>query len=344
MREYLSLLSNNKEIKSPRRDNYIDFLRGFGLLLLVVAHTWAPLTLTTIRTFDVPLMVMISAMCYKPVKRDFVSIKKYLWKRFLRIYVPVFIFVNLFFVVIMAVETYIGKNIFSVYQYIGSLFLLNTPSIGYVWIMRVFLMMALVLPFIEPLFKKLQLSGLIISLFTIICLQEAVINGLDIVPAGVVKFMLSEIIPYLIGYTIFTAIGLKINQLTASQRIILIVTGVLACSIYIWCTGNYFPQEDKYPPHGLYLLWGWSGSCILVVCKSIIGRVASWSIWDYLSRNSMWLYLWHIIPVYFMLPISLRPEVWIVRYIIALGGAVILNFLYHLCIVRFPKGILKYIS
>lgn len=315
-----------------------------GLLLLVVAHTWAPITLATLRTFDVPLMVMISAMCYKPVKKDLKSVKRYLWKRFLRIYIPVFTFVNIFFIAILAREAYIDKNVFSVYQYIGSLFLLNAPSIGYVWIMRVFLMMALILPFIEPLIKKLNIGFLIFTLFIIVFLQEGVIIGFDYIPDGIIKFILSEIIPYIIGYSLFTAIGLRINDLTYSKKIILTVIGLIACFIYIWLTGNYFPQKDKYPPHGLYLLWGWSGSCILVICKSIIGRVASWSIWGYLSRNSMWLYLWHIVPVYFMLPTSLRPEIWIVRYIVALGGALMLNFIYQLCIARFPKGIHKYIS
>lgn len=49
------------------RDHYIDFLRAFGLVLLVVAHTQPPYWLATIRTFDVPLMVFISSLCYKPL-------------------------------------------------------------------------------------------------------------------------------------------------------------------------------------------------------------------------------------------------------------------------------------
>lgn len=51
-----------------KRDTFIDFLRSFGLLLLVVAHTWPPTWLAVIRTFDVPLMVFISAICYKPLR------------------------------------------------------------------------------------------------------------------------------------------------------------------------------------------------------------------------------------------------------------------------------------
>ena len=56
------------------RNPYIDFLRGFGLLLLVVAHTYSPEWLFQIRTFDVPLMVFVSGMCYKPLRGGVFSI------------------------------------------------------------------------------------------------------------------------------------------------------------------------------------------------------------------------------------------------------------------------------
>ena len=332
------------KMKNVGRDTYIDFLRGIGLLLLVVAHTWAPITLTTIRTFDVPLMVIVSAMCYKPIKRDFQSIKSYLWKRFLRIYIPVFIFVNLFFTAILCVEAYVGKNVFSVYQYIGSLFLLNAPSIGYVWIMRVFLMMALVLPFLEPLFRELKLIGLIISIYLVIILQEGVIVVFADIPDGIVKFILSETIPYIIGYSVFTAIGLRIKDFSYRQKIIFTVAGGMGCIMYFYITGNLNPQIDKYPPHGLYLLWGWCGSAILILSQPLINIISGWRIWSYLSRNSMWIYLWHIVPVYLITPLSIRPDIWLVRYILVLSVAVLLNYIYHLSIAHFPKDITKYIG
>lgn len=330
--------------KNSDRDDYIDFLRGMGLLLLVVAHTWAPITLSTLRTFDVPLMVMISAMCYKPVKKDLKSVKRYLWKRFLRIYIPVFTFVNIFFIAILAREAYIDKNVFSVYQYIGSLFLLNAPSIGYVWIMRVFLMMALILPFIEPLIKKLNIGFLIFTLFIIVFLQEGVIIGFDYIPDGIGKFVLSETVPYIVGYSLFTAIGVRINSLSYSGKVILTLVGTIGCIIYVCLTDNYNPQMDKYPPHGLYLLWGWCGSCICIISKPLLSHVSKWKFWGYLSRYSMWIYLWHIVPVYIITPLSHRPQLWITRYILVLCVALGLNWLYHLCISSFPKNIHKYIS
>lgn len=56
--------------QSPARDSYIDFLRAFGLLLLVVAYTCAPQWLFNLRAFDVdvPLMIFISAICYNSLR------------------------------------------------------------------------------------------------------------------------------------------------------------------------------------------------------------------------------------------------------------------------------------
>ncbi len=46
----------NNTIKISR-DSYIDFLRAFGLLLLIVAHTSAPSVIAAIRIVDVTLIV-----------------------------------------------------------------------------------------------------------------------------------------------------------------------------------------------------------------------------------------------------------------------------------------------
>lgn len=47
-----------------RRDSSVDYLRVVGLLLIILAHVHAPKIVHQIRTFDVPLMVFTSGMCY----------------------------------------------------------------------------------------------------------------------------------------------------------------------------------------------------------------------------------------------------------------------------------------
>ncbi len=50
------------------RNLYIDFMRALGLILLIGVHVNAPDWYVAVRSFDVPLMVFISAMCYKPLR------------------------------------------------------------------------------------------------------------------------------------------------------------------------------------------------------------------------------------------------------------------------------------
>ena len=56
------------------RDDYIDFLRALGLLLLIGVHVNAPEWYKPLRSFDVPLMVFISSLCYKPLRGGVFSV------------------------------------------------------------------------------------------------------------------------------------------------------------------------------------------------------------------------------------------------------------------------------
>lgn len=47
------------------RNTYIDFLRFIGLTLIILAHVKAPVWITELRCFDVPLMVFVSGISFK---------------------------------------------------------------------------------------------------------------------------------------------------------------------------------------------------------------------------------------------------------------------------------------
>lgn len=76
------------------RDKSIDLLRSLGLILVILVHCSAPYSLQQIRSFDVPLMVFVSALTFKPI-----GINKYftyLWKRTKRLVVPAWLFAAFF--------------------------------------------------------------------------------------------------------------------------------------------------------------------------------------------------------------------------------------------------------
>lgn len=133
------------------RDFKIDFIRFLGLTLIVLAHVYAPSGVTSLRAFDVPLMVFVSGLCSKPI---FGSLTYYFWKRIKRLYIPTLTFLCAYFILIYIAKAFGFYIPYTSSQIWGSFLLLENPSIGYVWIIRIFILMALAYPFIYRLTKN----------------------------------------------------------------------------------------------------------------------------------------------------------------------------------------------
>lgn len=308
------------------RDHYIDFLRAFGLLLLVIAHTTPPEWLKAIRAFDVPMMVFISTICYKPLRGGYLA---YAIKRFKRIYIPVFTFLTLFFIAESICYLILGKPHLRLTTVIGSYFLLLRPSIGYVWIMRVFLLIALVLPLLYNIFKNSGALATCISAFALIIIQHYISMAVDLIDNKILHYVVRETIPYIIGYSAIAIIGLKIREFSRTALLILLTISVAAVIGFVLTHDmTFYPQQYKYPPQSLYILYGIAGSTLMWSLKPILEHVTISKVFTFLSENSMWLYLWHIIPVYAISPISGMPNLWFGRYCIVICGMLLLFMIY----------------
>ncbi|MBX2834034.1 MAG: acyltransferase family protein [Micavibrio sp.] len=89
-------------MKSPaplhERDQTLDFMRLIGLTLIIFAHVKAPYVLIQLRSFDVPLMVMVSALSFSiSFSGKSISYGAYVWSRIKRLVFPVWIFLSLYF-------------------------------------------------------------------------------------------------------------------------------------------------------------------------------------------------------------------------------------------------------
>ena len=105
----------------------------------------------------------------------------------------------------------------------------------------------------------------------------------------------------------------------------------IAAIVVHLATGNDFdPQASKYPPASLYVAYGCACSIVLLIAKPLFAKVAGWSAWSYLSRNSMWIYLWHTIPVFVMRGFNLFETSWVARFVFILVCALALNSLWLL--------------
>lgn len=316
------------------RDSYVDFLRGFGLLLIVIAHTFAPETIKSIRTFDVPLMVFISAICFKPLRGGLLA---YLFKRLKRIYIPVIIFLSIFFTVMCIPYFLFGKPEFSLEKIIGSFLLLNSPSIGYVWIMRVFLLMAISIPLLFSLTKKISFISFIFLIFLLLFLQNLLVENMRVVDTTYgLAVIYNQFLLYLTGYSLFAVLALKIKELSRWQVSLILILSGIGVAYFSFANSAFNPGNFKYPPQVFYLVYGIFGCTFVWIIRPLVSKYTNLNCFKYLSKHSMWLYLWHIIPVYFI-PLLNFKHFWLGRYIIVLFAMIMINEIWRIAIGFLPE-------
>ena len=125
-----------------QRDSSIDVLRFVGLSLIILAHSAPPDTIFNLRTFDVPLMLFVSGLTLFN-KQPVFSIGVFM-HRVLRLVLPVYIFMTIYFIIAVTIQSKgINLNVTKT-DIIGTYLLLA----GYVWIIRVFLIVGLLTPFL----------------------------------------------------------------------------------------------------------------------------------------------------------------------------------------------------
>ena len=77
------------------RDRRVDILRFIGLAMIILAHVSPPPFLFQLRNFDVPLMVLLSAISYGLSYKPTETYPMYFWKRIKRLVFPVWLFLTL---------------------------------------------------------------------------------------------------------------------------------------------------------------------------------------------------------------------------------------------------------
>ncbi len=134
------------------RDRRVDILRFIGLAMIILAHVSPPPLLFQLRNFDVPLMVLLSAISYGLSYKATETYPMYFWKRIKRLVFPVWLFLTFYFIFLMVVDP--AHKDLNPERMITSYTL--TGGIGYVWIIRVFLLVALTSPLIHILHKAVK--------------------------------------------------------------------------------------------------------------------------------------------------------------------------------------------
>lgn len=289
------------------RDQRIDILRFLGLSLIIFAHVDPPNLLFQLRNFDVPLMVVVAGLSFTKSRR-IESYWGYLWKRVKRLIIPMWLFLCLYFLVLHQVwpshEWLTLKNVLASYALLGIM------GVPYVWIIRVFLLVAAIAPGIAWLNRRISSNRkyllIIAAIYGLYELLLALTLEASLNSAG--GKLLALVVYYAIAYGLIFALGVRLPQLTKGQ---VQATCGAALGLFLtlslisgWGTADiahsfHNLQAFKYPPTAYYLSYAVAVTSLLWL--AIDPMVASLKRLNqaealilFCSRNSMWLYLWHI--------------------------------------------------
>jgi len=309
------------------RDQGVDLLRCVGLVMVVLAHVGPPAWLAQLRNFDVPLMVLVSGVSFGLSSRG-EPYANYLGKRINRLVVPVWIFLTGYFLVWWAFGS--AAKAPSADMVISSYLLLG--GISYVWIIRVFLLVAVVAPLLSRVHEALpshgRYLGLLLGIYLVYELLLALGQPLLTTPAG--EF-LGLTLCFVVPYGVLFAVALRIPRLRAAQLTVLgvgaaIVFLVMGVSLYLQ-TGALVPtQKYKYPPTAYYLSFALAVSVLLWALSARlvhwVGQAKLGTLVQFMAQNSIWVYLWHIPMLDW---VSVRWY-WFVKYPLVLGMAVMVTW------------------
>jgi len=294
------------ETNRPHRDPRLDILRGIGLLCIILSHVGPPGFIFQLRNFDVPLMVLVSGASFSLSRAQDEKYGPYLFSRFNRLVVPTWVFLTFFFGVTLLASLAAKRPFpFSAEKVLSSFALLG--GIGYVWVIRVFFLVALIAPLAKTILSSNRLT--LFWLFVGLCymIYEFAVHYFPWSNMEWLDVIFKEFVFCAVPYGLVMAIGMTMHQLNIQRRfiyaaILLLMFACIAGWFHI-VTGGFVPtQRYKYPPTFYYLSYAVgvslavSGIVELLHIDSIfLGRLLAW-----IGKRSMWTYLWHIFILYLL--------------------------------------------
>jgi fucose 4-O-acetylase-like acetyltransferase len=320
-----------------------DFLKAIGIICIVLAHTLSKeeTFLYQLRSFDVPLMVIVSgALFWLTSGKANYTLWAYLKKRIPRLIIPVWVFLIFFFVISYPLSLLASYSYPFDFKEIFYSFTLLIGGIGYVWIVRVFLLIAFISPLIVRLRKAIKTLPLfLLTLVVVYCgyayllfLRSQIITNTPIknitdflaIKVGF-NLLFDQILVLLIPYGCLFAFGIAITQIS-KKWLFLFSLGFLTIFMILaiaYANETYtfvLTQNYKYPPQLYYLSYSLFASIWLYlvadyICSKyliLFKKLSLDKLISFLSNSSLWIYLWHIFFLYywkfFAKQLSLNPN------------------------------------
>ena len=307
-----------KTKEEAKRRIDLDILKVIGLLCIIFAHANPPDILFRIRNFDVVLMILISAYLGLKTYKNNTKLKDYYLKRFKRLVLPTWIFL----IPLLIYINIITPNILT-FNIILDTFILNN-GIGFVWVIRIYLIIALLIPLCRKIINKYNNIVILISTLLIYIIYELLCHyGLLSNPT--ILYLFAYIIPCYVLIILANYLFDNNKVLYVSSIISLLLFALFGYILYKQTGAIQSTQVYKYPFRIYYLSYGIFISSILIFIfkNKLICNLLNNKLITFISSHSLWIYLWHMF-IHFTIVKEIH---WLKEFLILLVLSILITYI-----------------
>lgn len=290
---------------SFQRDDKLDILKCIAFLCIILAHTNPPDIVFRLRNFDVTMMVLLcGSSFYLSSLRKPVSYKSYLVKRIHRLILPTWIFLVLFFLLFYTLTRLTHLDYpFTAAKTAASFLLVD--GIGYVWIMRIYFLCAVVSPAVLWISRHISSTARYFAFLLVVYVCYLGLNTICSQLSGNVYQLLRNTVIDALGWGVICAVGIRLMQMSrkelAGYALVFSVIHILLMCHYDFAT----TQNWKYPPRLYYTSYGiavslWLYCALQSRAAHRLQHLHPIRYIRIISEHSSQMYFWHIIGIYLL--------------------------------------------
>ena len=305
------------------RNHVIDWMRVIGLVGIFFAHCSLPLPVHYFRSFDVVLLFFVSGISFG--LSSFTWSKENYWnylkKRIIRLVIPTWIYLAVFFLVFHFIPGYDFTTPIMIKS-----FLFTAGGILFVWVYRIFIGTAITTPLLTRLLDNVNNKAIIFGSAGVLLLNDCIYH--IILRQGfqeMIVDLFSYIVTFTVGYGIITFLGARFIHFTRKEQVLFsLYYGAIFLILALFHQGAHL-EGFKYPPQTYYVSYGlaWSGGLYLLLSRYVHKPN---SIIEWISRYSMRIYLAHIAVYYLLFPVVHGG---LLQFIVFFGTSCLLVLFYN---------------
>ncbi|MBU9711168.1 acyltransferase family protein [Evansella tamaricis] len=318
-------------------DRTVDILRVIAIISIMITHSNPNTSINQIVAYDITLMVLligVSFYLYYQEKR--IHYMYYIKNQFNKIVIPTWIFLTIFFILFYIISLIMNDSYyFNNLDWIHFIFVyLMVGNIEYIWIVKVFFLVSIFSPLLFSLSNKIKSNKLYLLILLIgFLLYYFLLQYNYDFSNGNYQLLFQHFVMHPFGFSLIVALGIRLKKLKTREIILVCVFCFIVYFLLLVWNRFSSTQYDRYLPTLYYFSYGLFSSLLLYLFVQIKGVQKLWrnKFVIFVSENVIWLFLWHLIPIYILkftdLGTSIGEEHFLTRLLFIFGTAILLTFI-----------------